>query len=110
MAAIVGVGAGLTLYFRQEKQKMMEGTLQCRPLQALTLVLAKTRKTNREAGKAAIGGPFELINQDGKVHVTCISASLLPALDHFRRGLARQLGFAVFRIYVLSGYLPRRVG
>ncbi|KAL5162038.1 Protein SCO1 1, mitochondrial [Glycine soja] len=68
---LVLTGAGLVFYYDREKKRHIEGRLLC-----LCILQDEWIRTNTEAvkqgpsaGKAAIGGPFCLINHHGK-HVT----------------------------------------
>ena len=67
-------------------------------------------------GKADIGGPFVLLDQNGKVMILrttqqeginrrCSNQSLADSLRH---GLSRKAHVHVLRIHILSGYLPQR--
>ncbi|CAJ0745073.1 16430_t:CDS:2 [Entrophospora sp. SA101] len=52
-AVFIATGIGLFFYFKSEKEKMVQKKNEA--------------KENRNIGSPKIGGPFELLNQDGKV-------------------------------------------
>jgi protein SCO1/2 len=58
LALLVVTGVGLILLWEQEKKRQLE---------VIRAEKGATAKTGPGVGKAAIGGPFKLLNQDGKV-------------------------------------------
>ncbi|KAL6003364.1 Protein SCO1 1, mitochondrial [Asimina triloba] len=73
---LILTGAGLVFYFDNEKKRHIEGRLLCGELKTFIMNridyspelnnASTTVKQGSSVGKAAIGGPFKLVNHDGK--------------------------------------------
>jgi protein SCO1/2 len=107
-ALFIATGGALTFYFRSEKQKM-EAKKSMRGLISKTSLrlAAEQEAANQKVGRPKIGGPFSLLDQDGKPYTDrdLLGSFSLVYVRAWPAYLSLTDDWPVW-VYQLPGYLP----